>query len=130
MQYILPLSSLCASILSLSFYFFSIIFIITTTTVATLKLPPNVTVPAILGFGDSIIDPGNNNNIKTIIKCNFPPYGQDFMGGISTGRFSNGRIPTDFLGMCQCVIYIYPWNFIIWLITYYYCVLIQILITL
>ncbi|XP_010692505.2 GDSL esterase/lipase EXL3 [Beta vulgaris subsp. vulgaris] len=97
MQYILPLSSLCASILSLSFYFFSIIFIITTTTVATLKLPPNVTVPAILGFGDSIIDPGNNNNIKTIIKCNFPPYGQDFMGGISTGRFSNGRIPTDFL---------------------------------
>ncbi|KAL2895407.1 hypothetical protein RDABS01_011316 [Bienertia sinuspersici] len=45
-----------------------------------------------------------NNNIKTIIKSNHPPYGQDFMGGIATGRFSNGRIPTDFLGMyVQCI---------------------------
>ncbi|KAH9625462.1 hypothetical protein KSS87_008125 [Heliosperma pusillum] len=65
--------------------------------IPAVKLPPNVTVPAIFGFGDSIIDPGNNNNINTIIKCNFPPYGQDFMGGTPTGRFSNGRIPTDFL---------------------------------
>ncbi|XP_074279106.1 GDSL esterase/lipase EXL3-like isoform X2 [Silene latifolia] len=64
---------------------------------ARIKLPPNVTVPAIFGLGDSIIDPGNNNYINTIIKCNFPPYGQDFMGGIPTGRFSNGRIPTDFI---------------------------------
>ncbi|KAL9244047.1 hypothetical protein vseg_017862 [Gypsophila vaccaria] len=64
---------------------------------SVIKLPPNVTVPAIFGFGDSIIDPGNNNNINTLIKCNFPPYGKNFMGGISTGRFSNGRIPTDFI---------------------------------
>ncbi|KAK9748547.1 hypothetical protein RND81_02G065800 [Saponaria officinalis] len=62
-----------------------------------INLPPNTTVPAVFGFGDSIIDPGNNNNINTAIKCNFPPYGQDFMGGVSTGRFSNGKIPTDFI---------------------------------
>ncbi|GAB2292216.1 GDSL esterase/lipase exl3, variant 2 [Dionaea muscipula] len=62
-----------------------------------IQLPPNVTVTAIYGFGDSIIDPGNNNDILTIVKCNFKPYGQDFSGGIPTGRFSNGRIPTDLL---------------------------------
>lgn len=72
---------------------FSLLFYATAT--RAIKLPPNVTVTAVLGFGDSIIDPGNNNNIKTIIKCNHPPYGKDFMGGIPTGRFCNGRIPTD-----------------------------------
>ncbi|KAL2895403.1 GDSL esterase/lipase EXL3 [Bienertia sinuspersici] len=64
---------------------------------AKVKLPPNVTVPGLFAFGDSIIDAGMNNNIKTVIKCNHPPYGQDFMGGIPTGRFSNGRVPTDLL---------------------------------
>uniref|UniRef100_A0A803R129 GDSL esterase/lipase EXL3 n=1 Tax=Cannabis sativa TaxID=3483 RepID=A0A803R129_CANSA len=54
-------------------------------------------VPALFAFGDSIIDPGNNNYLKTIVKCNFPPYGRNFIGGIPTGRFSNGRIPTDIL---------------------------------
>ena len=66
--------------------------------VAIVELPPNVTVPAIFAFGDSIVDTGNNNYLKTLAKCNFPPYGKDFMGGIPTGRFSNGRILTDFLG--------------------------------
>ncbi|MQM03828.1 hypothetical protein Taro_036617 [Colocasia esculenta] len=54
-------------------------------------------VPALIVFGDSIVDPGNNNYIKTIVKCNFPPYGQDFAGGVPTGRFCNGKIPSDFL---------------------------------
>ncbi|XP_021756595.1 GDSL esterase/lipase EXL3-like [Chenopodium quinoa] len=95
MQYSFSSTS-CSLCLCLVFHLL-IIFSTTTPTVAVVKLPPNVTVTAILAFGDSIIDPGNNNNIKTIIKCNHPPYGQDFMGGIPTGRFSNGRIPTDFL---------------------------------
>lgn len=55
--------------------------------------------PAVIVFGDSIVDPGNNNNLKTLVKCNFPPYGRDFMGGRPTGRFSNGRIPSDILGI-------------------------------
>ncbi|TVU33725.1 hypothetical protein EJB05_25558, partial [Eragrostis curvula] len=53
--------------------------------------------PALIVFGDSIVDPGNNNGINTIIKANFPPYGDDFVGHRPTGRFCNGRIPTDFI---------------------------------
>ncbi|GMI82472.1 hypothetical protein like AT1G75900 [Hibiscus trionum] len=59
------------------------------------KLPPNETVPAVIVFGDSIVDAGNNNNLQTLIRCNFLPYGQDFDGGIPTGRFCNGKIPSD-----------------------------------
>ncbi|KAM7257630.1 hypothetical protein ACFE04_013371 [Oxalis oulophora] len=57
----------------------------------------NITFPAVLVFGDSIVDPGNNNNLKTIAKCNFPPYGRDLKGGKPTGRFCNGKIAPDFV---------------------------------
>ena len=64
------------------------------------ELPPNVTVPAVLVFGDSIMDTGNNNNnMQTLAKCNFPPYGRDFEGGIPTGRFGNGKVPSDLVGI-------------------------------
>lgn len=52
----------------------------------------------IVVFGDSIVDPGNNNYIATIGRANFPPYGRDFPGGIPTGRYSNGKVPSDLLG--------------------------------
>ncbi|OAY57578.1 GDSL esterase/lipase EXL3-like [Manihot esculenta] len=65
--------------------------------VPTIKLPNNETVPAVLVFGDSIVDTGNNNKIISSAKCNFPPYGRDFIGGKPTGRFSNGRVPSDFI---------------------------------
>ncbi|KAL3720569.1 hypothetical protein ACJRO7_005393 [Eucalyptus globulus] len=55
---------------------------------------PRPPLPAFITFGDSTIDPGNNN-IQMIVKCNFPPYGRDFMGGKPSGRFSNGKIPPD-----------------------------------
>lgn len=54
-------------------------------------------VPAIIVFGDSSVDSGNNNVIKTLLKSNFKPYGRDFAGGQPTGRFSNGRVPPDFI---------------------------------
>ncbi|KAL6846688.1 hypothetical protein ACP4OV_024136 [Aristida adscensionis] len=54
-------------------------------------------VPAILVFGDSIVDTGNNNAVLTLTKADFRPYGQDLNGGVPTGRFSNGRIPPDFV---------------------------------
>lgn len=54
-------------------------------------------VPAIIVFGDSSVDSGNNNQVQTILKSNFEPYGRDFNGGQSTGRFSNGRLPPDFI---------------------------------
>ncbi|KAL0684497.1 hypothetical protein Bca4012_051345 [Brassica carinata] len=43
------------------------------------------------------VDSGNNNNLRTILKCNFPPYGQDFQGKFATGRFTDGRVPSDFV---------------------------------
>ncbi|XP_026448976.1 GDSL esterase/lipase At2g04570-like [Papaver somniferum] len=53
--------------------------------------------PGIIVFRDSTVDAGNNNQILTLIKANFPPYGHDFEGGEPTGRFCNGRLPIDFL---------------------------------
>lgn len=54
-------------------------------------------VSSIIVFGDSTVDSGNNNHISTVLKSNFRPYGRDFNGGLPTGRFSNGRIATDFI---------------------------------
>ncbi|CAN1315101.1 GDSL esterase/lipase At5g42170 [Linum perenne] len=66
-------------------------------TCARIQIPANESVPAVLVFGDSIVDTGNNNDLSSPAKCNFPPYGRDFQGGIPTGRFSNGKVPSDFL---------------------------------
>ncbi|KAM7517291.1 hypothetical protein LguiA_006874 [Lonicera macranthoides] len=68
-------------------------------TVEGIKLPVNLSIPAIIWFGDSIVDQGMNNNINTIVKCNFPPYGEDFKGGIPTGRFTNAKTPADLAAM-------------------------------
>ncbi|XP_045827312.1 GDSL esterase/lipase At2g42990-like [Trifolium pratense] len=54
-------------------------------------------VPAVIVFGDSSVDSGNNNKIATLLKSNFKPYGRDFEGGRPTGRFCNGRVPSDFI---------------------------------
>ncbi|MED6224281.1 hypothetical protein PIB30_082535, partial [Stylosanthes scabra] len=54
-------------------------------------------VPAVIVFGDSSVDSGNNNVIATVLKSNFSPYGRDFEGGKPTGRFCNGRVPPDFI---------------------------------
>ncbi|KAF6145932.1 hypothetical protein GIB67_007951 [Kingdonia uniflora] len=54
-------------------------------------------VSAIIVFGDSTADSGNNNYIPTVAKSNFQPYGRDFEGGKPTGRFCNGRLFTDFI---------------------------------
>ncbi|KAF3796468.1 GDSL esterase/lipase [Nymphaea thermarum] len=52
---------------------------------------------AVIVFGDSIVDAGNNNHLNTIIKCDFPPYGREFNDKMPTGRFSNGMIINDIL---------------------------------
>ncbi|CAJ2675792.1 unnamed protein product [Trifolium pratense] len=57
----------------------------------------NAAFPAVFAFGDSIYDTGNNNNLLTASKCNFPPYGKDFYGGKATGRFGNGRVLSDLI---------------------------------
>ncbi|KAG9459264.1 hypothetical protein H6P81_003772 [Aristolochia fimbriata] len=53
-------------------------------------------VPALFIFGDSIVDVGNNNNLHTIVKANFLPYGRDFVSHKPTGRFCNGKLASDF----------------------------------
>lgn len=63
--------------------------------VQTLRIQAKVS--SIIVFGDSTVDSGNNNYISTILKSNFGPYGRDFNNGEPTGRFSNGRIVTDFI---------------------------------
>nr|XP_016484221.1 PREDICTED: GDSL esterase/lipase At2g30220-like [Nicotiana tabacum] len=52
---------------------------------------------AILIFGDSTVDTGNNNYISTIFQGNHRPYGENFPGRIPTGRFSDGKLVPDFL---------------------------------
>ncbi|KZV58739.1 GDSL esterase/lipase-like [Dorcoceras hygrometricum] len=57
----------------------------------------NTSISAIFVFGDSTVDSGNNNFLKTSFKCNFPPYGRRFPNHVATGRFTNGLLATDFV---------------------------------
>ncbi|KAF8725460.1 hypothetical protein HU200_019983 [Digitaria exilis] len=54
-------------------------------------------VSAIIVFGDSTVDAGNNVYNPFVSRGSLPPYGRDFNGGVPTGRFSNGRIIPDFI---------------------------------
>lgn len=63
-------------------------------------------VPCYFIFGDSLADPGNNNNLPTLAKSNYPPYGVDFPNG-PTGRFTNNRTIPDVIGLLlYCKFYI------------------------
>ncbi|KAI4973929.1 GDSL esterase/lipase APG-like [Hordeum vulgare subsp. vulgare] len=55
-------------------------------------------VPALMVFGDSLVDVGNNDYILTVAKANAPPYGRDFKDHVATGRFSNGKLISDIIG--------------------------------
>jgi len=69
-------------------------------------------VPAVMTFGDSTVDVGNNDYLHTIIKANFPPYGRDFANHVATGRFCNGKLATDMTGTyapeCTCSMAYFP----------------------
>ncbi|GAB2271446.1 hypothetical protein Dimus_006283 [Dionaea muscipula] len=58
--------------------------------------PTNGTQTILIVFGDSTVDPGNNDYTGTWDRINMWPYGIDFPDHIATGRFSNGRLVTDF----------------------------------
>lgn len=55
-------------------------------------------VPCFFIFGDSIVDNGNNNNLVTLAKSNFLPYGIDTPTCTPTGRFTNNRTIVDITG--------------------------------
>ncbi|KAL8228108.1 hypothetical protein R6Q57_015692 [Mikania cordata] len=61
------------------------------------KPPQTPKVSAVLVFGDSTSDPGNNNFILTPFKGNFPPYGRDYPDKRPTGRFTNGLLASDLI---------------------------------
>ena len=82
--------------MKLQLLWLALVFIVVETNAA--KQGKNATIPALIVFGDSIMDTGNNNRLPTLLKCNFPPYGKDFPGGLATGRFSDGRVPSDLIG--------------------------------
>ncbi|XP_054808334.1 GDSL esterase/lipase EXL3-like [Prosopis cineraria] len=85
----------CSAILIIIIIFQQSTIIISSSIVS---LPNNETIPAVIVFGDSIVDTGNNNYINTMVKCNFLPYGRDFgPGNLPTGRFSNGMVPSDII---------------------------------
>ena len=54
--------------------------------------------PALFVIGDSSVDCGTNNFLGTFARADHLPYGKDFDTHQPTGRFSNGRIPVDYLG--------------------------------
>uniref|UniRef100_A0A0E0ML94 Uncharacterized protein n=1 Tax=Oryza punctata TaxID=4537 RepID=A0A0E0ML94_ORYPU len=54
-------------------------------------------VPCMYIFGDSLVDNGNNNNILSLARANYQPYGIDFSGGAPPGRFTNGLTVVDML---------------------------------
>lgn len=63
-------------------------------------------VPAIVTFGDSTVDVGNNDYVPTVFKANHPPYGQDFSNQEPTGRFCNGKLATDITGITTITFFI------------------------
>ncbi|KAK1355677.1 Lipase [Heracleum sosnowskyi] len=54
-------------------------------------------VPCFMIFGDSLVDVGNNNILKTWARADYSPYGIDFKPFGPTGRFCNGRTTVDFI---------------------------------
>ncbi|OVA17209.1 Lipase [Macleaya cordata] len=85
------------------FLLFLLMMISTNTTTTTCHAASNNNInitrsfPAILVFGDSTVDTGNNNFILSLFKSNHYPYGREFPNHIATGRFSNGRLVPDFV---------------------------------
>ncbi|KAL1210174.1 GDSL esterase/lipase [Cardamine amara subsp. amara] len=73
-----------------------------TTPLASCNAAANATTkplfPAILIFGDSTVDTGNNNYpLKTIFRATHFPYGIDLPNKTANGRFSNGKLVSDIL---------------------------------
>ncbi|XP_020583966.1 GDSL esterase/lipase At5g08460-like [Phalaenopsis equestris] len=65
--------------------------------------------PAVFVFGDSLVDPGNNNELLTLARADYRPHGIDFPEG-TTGRFCNGRTVVDHLGHLLGLPLIPPFN--------------------
>jgi hypothetical protein len=63
-------------------------------------------VPAMVIFGDSLVDVGNNDYLDSIGKANMPPYGRDFKDHVATGRYCNGKLAIDIIGWIDLFVYL------------------------
>ncbi|KAJ4717685.1 GDSL esterase/lipase [Melia azedarach] len=81
------------------FFLFSLVAILISTScqAKSSELLKN-NVAGLFIFGDSFLDAGNNNyiNTTTLDQANFWPYGETYFK-FSTGRFSDGRLVSDFI---------------------------------
>ncbi|KAI8013886.1 GDSL esterase/lipase [Camellia lanceoleosa] len=91
------MSSYKHSLLCLSIHLILFVLAFVSKAQAQTQLNSSYLFRSVYTFGDSFVDPGNNDYIETNSKSNFPPYGRDFVNHIPTGRFSNGRLFPDFL---------------------------------
>ncbi|KAJ8443929.1 hypothetical protein Cgig2_032753 [Carnegiea gigantea] len=67
-------------------------------TSATVAATPTRRITALYVFGDSTVDPGNNNYLpSSLFRANHEPYGSNFPGRVPTGRFTDGRLATDYI---------------------------------
>jgi hypothetical protein len=57
-------------------------------------------VPCYFIFGDSLVDNGNNNELNSLARADYLPYGIDFPAGPS-GRFCNGKTTVDAIGKTE-----------------------------
>ncbi|KAI3940560.1 hypothetical protein MKW92_036168 [Papaver armeniacum] len=75
-------------------YFFIFYFVFNINTVITEGIGH---APAVIVFGDSLVDVGNNNHLEfSILKVNYPHNGVDYPNRKATGRYSNGKNAADF----------------------------------
>lgn len=72
--------------------FFAIFFLLLHPLAAT-----SHNISAVFAFGDSTLDAGNNNRLHTIARADHVPYGRELPGHLPSGRFSDGRLITDFV---------------------------------
>ncbi|XP_009405953.2 GDSL esterase/lipase At2g40250-like [Musa acuminata AAA Group] len=72
--------------------FFAIFFLLLHPLAAT-----SHNISAVFAFGDSTLDAGNNNQLHTIARADHVPYGRELPGHLPSGRFSDGRLITDFI---------------------------------
>ncbi|XP_009369203.2 GDSL esterase/lipase At2g40250-like [Pyrus x bretschneideri] len=80
----------------------TVLFVLLFSLASFLSLPVPTTasppVSAVFAFGDSTVDSGNNNRLPfTLFRSDHPPYGRDLPNHVPSGRFTNGKLSTDFM---------------------------------
>ena len=69
------------------------------TTVGATVISKRPSLKAIFVFGDSLLDPGNDEKLLTLARANRLPYGRDLPDHRPSGRFCNGLLTSDIIGM-------------------------------